>query len=160
MNLEGADFVNVAFLMNAALGFDARCVLTDDLNVDGKTDLLVTSAYNPSNRAQLRNSLYFLENNLESGHNWIGVRLQEEPGGPSPIGAQIFVEHESGRAIGRIVTGDSYRSQHANAKHFGLGTAARVQSIQVRWPDGRSARIEDPPINEYHLVRVGEVLSI
>lgn len=35
MNRSGDDFVNVAFLMNAALGEDARNVISDDFNGDG-----------------------------------------------------------------------------------------------------------------------------
>jgi len=52
-----------------------------------------------------------------------------------------------------IVTGDSYRAQHANMKHFGLGDAESVERITVSWPSGEEVRVENPAINAYHLVR-------
>jgi hypothetical protein len=157
MNDNGKDFVNVAFLMNAALGFDARCVLTDDLNADGRPDLIVTSAHNTANTSKARSSLYFLENTWQDNHNWIGVRLQEDPGKPSPVGAKITVRYGSKKAVGRIVTGDSYRSQHANTKHFGLGAMGAVDAIEVTWPNGASTTIEKPAINQYHLIRAADI---
>ena len=55
--------------------------------------------------------------------------------------------------IGRLVTGDSYHAQFANAKHFGLGPRDKVQAIEVAWPNGELTRVDNPPVNQWHAVR-------
>ena len=147
MNRSGEDFVNVAFLMNVALGEDARSVISDDFNGDGRPDLLVTSAQGDWARA-----LHLFINHWPIRNNWIGVRLQIEAGGPSTIGAVIRVRSNSGEQLAHIVTGDSFRAQHAPMKHFGLGSDTAVDSIEIRWPDGTIEVMKDPAINTYHVV--------
>ncbi len=153
MNQTGADFVNVAFLMNAALGDDCRSVIGDDFNGDGRPDLLVSSIHENWNNDVTYNKLHLLMNQWPSENNWIGVRLQTEPGGPSTIGAVIRIRSQSGDQVAHIVTGDSFRAQHAPMKHFGLGSGTHVDSIEIRWPDGTVARVEGPAINTYHIIR-------
>ena len=41
MNQEGEDFVNIAFLLGVAFEYDGRAVVADDLDADGRVDLLV-----------------------------------------------------------------------------------------------------------------------
>jgi hypothetical protein len=153
MNQSGEDFVNVGFLMNAALGDDARSVISDDFNNDGRPDLLVTSRHMIPGREQFSHTLHLFVNQWRDPNNWIGVRLQEAPGRPSPVGAKIAVKYPSGTQVAQIVTGDSYRSQHAPMKHFGLGKVDKVASISVTWPDGTACQIDQPAINTYHLVK-------
>jgi hypothetical protein len=147
MNLNGKDFINVAFLMGVAYEFDGRAVVSDDLNGDGKVDLLVTEFSYEINAA-----LHVALNSFDSGNNWIGVQLREEGGGFTPVGAQITVASASGRQNGVIVTGDSYRAQHANTKHFGLSKDAQAEYIEVKWANGKTRRIEKPAINHYHYI--------
>lgn len=148
MNQSGNNFVNVAFLMNAALGDDARSVISDDFNGDGRPDLLVTTSQGKWERA-----LHLYINRWPIQNNWVGVRLRIEKGGPSTIGAVIRVRSTSGEQFAHITTGDSFRAQHAPMKHFGLGSDTSVESIEIRWPDGTTEVIKDPSINTYHIVR-------
>jgi hypothetical protein len=153
MNQSGEDFVNVGFLMNTALGDDARSVISDDFDGDGRPDLLVISLHKDIVMKRYYARLHLFINRWPIPNNWIGVRLQEEAGAPSPIGAKIEVTYAQGTQVEHIVTGDSFRSQHAPMKHFGLGPADAVDSITVTWPDGTNRRIDHPAINQYHLVR-------
>jgi hypothetical protein len=49
-----------------------------------------------------------------------------------------------------LLSGDSYSAQHPSTLHFGLGAVKAVDSIEVRWPDGRKTLIEKPALNRYH----------
>jgi hypothetical protein len=51
------------------------------------------------------------------------------------------------------VTGDSYRSQHANTVHFGLGNVRRVDRVEVRWTNGQTVALQEPTVNHYHDIR-------
>ena len=149
MNESGKQFMNISFLLDAALEGDCLNVIGDDLDADGKPDLLVGEAtfYTHTHR------LHILQNNWPGTHHWIGVNLREEGRGFSPIGARITVVSPSHKQEARIVTGDSHNSQHSNTKHFGLGADERVEYIEVKWLNGKVKRIDHPKINQYHSVK-------
>ena len=72
------------------------------------------------------------------------------------MGAEIRVHMAGGGVqVSRIVTGDSFNAQHANARHFGLGASDNVEAIEVVWPDGELTRVENPAADKWHDVRAG-----
>ena len=149
MNEAGRGFVNVAHLMGVAFEFDARNVASDDLDGDGKVDLLVMERRAPGHV----NHLHVLRNAWPTRYNWVGVRLAETRPGYAPAGAEVRVRTAGGRVrVGRVVTGDSYHSQHAPARHFGLGNDDAVEAIEVAWPNGEVTRVDRPAVNRWHAV--------
>ena len=81
------------------------------------------------------------------------MRLHEEGGGLSPVGAKILVKSETRLHVATITTGDSLRSQHATNAYFGLGDTAGVEWLEVRWVNGTVRRIDTPDVDRYHLVQ-------
>ena len=148
LNRHGGEFLNAAFLLGVAFVFDSRAVASDDLDGDGRRDLLVVE-YDAS---AFRQYLHVLANRGQSTGNWIGVRLVSQRGGPSPIGAKVIARSGSRRWIHAVLSGDSFTTQHAFTAHFGLGSVAQVDSIEIRWPGGRVSRLERPAIGTYHRV--------
>ncbi len=147
LNQHGASFLEAGHLMGVALEQDCRDVVTDDLDGDGRMDLLVTTFEAWPERRQ---KLCIYKNTLPHSGNWVGFHFREQGGGVSPVGAQVTLRYGTNRAVRQIVTGDSYRSQHANTVHFGLGQADQVESVEVRWTSGRSIVLREPEINRYH----------
>jgi len=88
----------------------------------------------------------------DSGH-WIGFRFREQGGGKSPVGACATIHYQGRNATRTIVTGDSHQSQHANTLHFGLGTAERVDSVQIRWLNGQELRLSELAVDRYYEVQ-------
>jgi enediyne biosynthesis protein E4 len=150
LNQAGTSFIEVAHLFGVALELDSRNVVSDDLDGDGRMDLVVTS-YEPW--PGKKQTLRVYRNALTDGGNWIGFRFREEGQGRSPVGAQVTIHYDGRGAVGAIVAGDSHRSQHANTIHFGLGSAQRVDNVEIRWPTGRVTTLAAPAINRYHLIR-------
>lgn len=150
LNQQGVSFVEVGYLVGVALEQDSRNVVADDLDGDGRVDLVVTSYERwPSSKQTLR----VFRNTLSDGGNWIGFRFCEEGQGNSPVGVRVALRGEGLRTSGRIVAGDSYRSQHANAVHFGLGEATGVATVEIHWPNGQSMALQAPAVNRYHSIR-------
>ena len=143
-------FLSAAFLMDIDFEYDARAVISDDLDADGRPDLLVVEKRSRLNEPVV-SILHVLKNEWPGDNHWIGVRLEDEPG-LSPIGAKITVNTSSGPRAAAIVNGDSYRAQHANTRHFGLGKMTRVDSIVVRWPNGKTRTLDHPAIDRYHRI--------
>jgi hypothetical protein len=50
----------------------------------------------------------------------------------------VTVTADGRRQTQEVAAGGSYYSQHDFALYFGLGQATRVETIEVRWPDGRT----------------------
>ncbi|MSU21973.1 MAG: CRTAC1 family protein [Pedosphaera sp.] len=150
LNQRGASFIEIGHLLGVGMEQDSRNVVSDDLDGDGRIDLLVTSfeAW-PEGKQTLR----VYKNTLNGSGNWIGFRLREEGDGRSPVGTRLTIRYGDHINVRQIVTGDSYRSQHANTVHFGLGTNSQVDSVEIRWPDGETAVLRDPAVNRYHSVR-------
>jgi hypothetical protein len=152
MNLAGKDFIEVGFPMDVAFEIDSRCVVTPDIDADGRPDLLVVGNrwIQKENRVVAKQELYVLRNRLETGHHWIGVRLRSRTNGVSPIGAKVVIHTTQGARERRIVTGDSFYSQRPAVAHFGLGSASEVREIVVHWPGGKVQRIANPAVDRYH----------
>ncbi|MBH07172.1 MAG: hypothetical protein CMJ20_12735 [Phycisphaeraceae bacterium] len=150
MNLNGLGFENVAFLMGIAGEYDGRSVVSDDLNGDGRVDLVVSERYFENDQRGHRLHVYM--NRMETSNHWIGLRLRESGPGYSPLGATVILESSGRRQVAKIVSGDSYSAEHANMVHFGLGDSSKVEKIEIRWPGGKVHRLEYPEIDRYHSV--------
>lgn len=159
MNRREKGFLNVGFLMGVAFEADGRSVVSDDLDADGRVDLIVLeNRVLPGPRVEqsvrlVRNLVQNLvKNGHESENHWIGVRLRE--GGPhfSPLGARVTLHAAGGARAACIAAGDSVYAQHAPVVHFGLGASDRADAIEVRWASGAARRLEAPAIDRYHLV--------
>lgn len=150
MNHEGESFSNVGFLMGVGFEFDGRGVISEDLDADGRPDLLVVEQEG-FNAGKIRQKLHVVANRLDTeGHHWIGVRLA---GARSPLGAKITVLTAAGKRIAQIVSGDSLYSQHSPTAHFGLGQSDEVQWVEITWLGGQMQRLESPSVDRYHEVR-------
>lgn len=154
-NLHGQRFEERAHLFGVALEFDSRNVVANDLDGDGRADLVLTHFEKWPGKGE---TLRVYRNAIEDTGNWIGFRFREEGGGKSPVGVQVLIEYEGRRAVRQIVTGDSYRSQHPASVHFGLGKARRVERVEIRWIHGEKLEIKEPALNRYHSVRLAPKL--
>ncbi len=144
MNREGKEFVEIGFLLGLGHEFDGRAVVRDDVDGDGRVDLLVVE-----DRWRDGQLLHVYRNELPGANHWIGVRVANRPA-RSPIGCQVIVRTDDRVFVQPIVTGDSIHAQNETVAHFGLGKREGVTAIEVRWPDGHSERIEHPAVDRYH----------
>ena len=143
----GQSYFEAGHLMSVAMEQDCRNLVSDDLDGDGKRDLLVTTFEIWPNRKQ---TLHLFRNNCPDAGNWIGFRLREEGAGLSPLGARITLSSAGQTQMRLIVAGESFRSQHANTVHFGLRSATNVDAVEIRWANGKTRWLSQPAVNRYH----------
>ncbi len=151
MNRGGEEFVNVAFLLGVSFEYDGRGVVADDLDADGRVDLLVVE-FKTEGLDRNRYTLHVYQNVLDQSGHWVGIRLRDHPNGYSPIGATVTVKSAKGLHTTKVVTGDSFSTQHSSTVHFGLGEETAVESIEVRWRNGTVNRLQQPAANQYHTI--------
>ncbi len=146
-NQRGQGFLSIGFLAGVATEFDSRNVISDDLDGDGRMDLIVVARENARTPFAVR----VFENRCPSKLNWIGLRLENTPG--SGLGARVTVKTPGETVLTDVVAcGDSLKSQHAPVVHFGLGSVDTVEEVTVQWPQAKPLRIENPAVNRYHRV--------
>jgi hypothetical protein len=55
-----------------------------------------------------------------------------------------------------VRSGGSYISQNDLRIHFGLGRAAKVEVLEIRWPSGHIDSLKDVKANQLIFVKEGE----
>jgi hypothetical protein len=109
----------------------SRGLAVGDLDNDGRLDVVVN---NLDGRAQV------LRNAFQGAGNWLSIRLVGKGENRDAIGA-VVTARSGDLAQSRLVrSGTSYLSQNDFRLHFGLGKVAKVDVIEVRWPDGSTTQ--------------------
>lgn len=54
-----------------------------------------------------------------------------------------------------MISGGSYASSNDLRLHFGLGAAAKVDRVEVRWPSGAVERLTLPEVDRFYSVEEG-----
>ena len=151
MNRKEKGFFEAAFLMGIASEGDGRVVVSDDLDNDGRQDLILVEVQ--SDRiGNVYQTLRVFTNKLRTSNHWIGIRLREAGPHFSAIGTRVIVRTGTNEQVDAIVTGDSLYSQHSSTVHFGLGENDRIEALEVWWPNGTTRRLENPEVDKYHSV--------
>jgi enediyne biosynthesis protein E4 len=107
----------------------SRGLAIGDLDNDGRIDVVIND---------LDGAPQVLHNQLAGTGNWLRVKVTGKAGNTNAIGALIVVKAGTLTLRRAVQSGTSYISQDDMRQHFGLGSAAKVDSIEVRWPDGTS----------------------
>jgi len=149
MNLDGKRFVNVGFMMGCDSVLDSRNVISGDIDLDGRVDLL----YEHVAHAQNTTTVHLLKNQFQDTNHWIGLHLIPGPGSLHLYGTQIEVDLAGGRKlVQHYVSGHSVWAGHPTTIHFGTGDQ-QVRQVRVTWPNGAKTLMEAPAWDQYHEVR-------
>ncbi len=77
---------------------------------------------------------------------YLNVRLEGTLSNRDAIGARLELR-AGDRSQHRLVSGGTGFGCLPYEQHFGLGRAASVEWLEIRWPSGRRQRLERPPID-------------
>jgi hypothetical protein len=131
-------YVDDGATMGLTARFVGRGVAAADLDLDGDPDLVFTENNGPAR----------IYRNHASRAHWLGIRLTGTTSNRDGIGAMVTVT-AGGRTQTRMVrTGSSYLSQSERALLFGLGPAASVEQIVIRWPSGIIDRLSSVAVDQ------------
>jgi enediyne biosynthesis protein E4 len=71
------------------------------------------------------------------------------------IGARITMKAGSRVFVDEVRSGSSYDSNSDIRVHFGLGSATKLDSLQVRWPSGLTENFENLAVDKTHILMEG-----
>ncbi|HEX5707049.1 MAG TPA: CRTAC1 family protein [Pyrinomonadaceae bacterium] len=146
MRNTGRAFVNVSDSAGAPfrVPLAARGAAFGDLDNDGDTDILV---------AQTDAAPLLLLNGGTRNH-WLGLVLAGARGNRQGLGARVTVEDAGGgEQIFDVTTAGSYLSSNDPRLVVGLGARAAVLRVTVRWPNGRTQTVSNPPVDKYTTIK-------
>jgi enediyne biosynthesis protein E4 len=58
-----------------------------------------------------------------------------------------------------VRSGSSYVSNSDMRVHFGLGAADKIDSVEVRWPNGRIENFENLSVDAIHTLKEGSGIA-
>ncbi len=112
-----------------------RGVAMGDYDNDGAMDIAVNHCGEPAS---------LLHNETRTPHHWIRLQLEGtrhlNPGGSNrdAIGAQVTLRVGGRTLVRHVKGGGSYLSSHDRRLLVGLGSAERVDEVEVRWPNAKA----------------------
>jgi hypothetical protein len=119
-----------------------RGLATLDFDGDGRLDCVATTLGGPP---------VLLRNVAERGdRHWIGFRLTGTKSPRDPAGARVTITAGGTTRTRELHLGDSYASTSEPVLRFGLGAAATVERVVVRWPSGATVELPGMPADRVH----------
>jgi len=114
-----------------------------DYDNDGAVDVAINNQNDPPT---------LLHNVGATTNHWVTIRTVGTKSNRDGIGARINVVAGGHRHIDEVRSGGSYISQNDLRVHVGLGHAAKIDVLEIRWPSGVVDKIEDLPADKFYTV--------
>lgn len=148
-NIQGHSFEDVAneAALNAGPLQSRRGIAVGDINNDGNLDFVVFNVDGPPS--------LFLNESHNANHRVL-FRLVGSKSNRMAIGARVTVYAGGMTQIDEVKGGGGYNSSNDTRLHFGLGKAAIMSRIEVRWPSGLRQQFQNVPGDAIYEIDEGQ----
>jgi len=110
-----------------------------DLDNDGDLDLVVNNINAPA----------FVYKNNSTENNYVQISLKGFEKNTFGIGSKVIVYQEGQKSMLEQFPSRGFQSAISNRLHFGLGQNARIDSIEIFWPDQQRSVLTELPVNQH-----------
>jgi enediyne biosynthesis protein E4 len=124
----------------------SRGVALADFDNDGNMDVVVED---------LDGAPMLLHNTGAPGTHWVSFELQGTKSNRLAIGARIKIVAGGTAQTEEVRSGGGYLSNHDFRIHFGLGSVAKIDSVEIRWPSGKVENLKDIPADKFYSLLEG-----
>src|SRR6202023_1617410 len=124
----------------------ARGLAVGDLFNDGNMDAVVSD---------LDGSPMILRNHGVPGRHWVSFELAGTKSNRLALNARVKIVADGMTQTDEIHSGGSYLSQSDLRVHFGLGTAQRIDRVEIQWPSGATEKLLDVAADQFYSVLEG-----
>jgi hypothetical protein len=125
----GHGFVDVSAESGSAFhqAWVGRGLATGDIDNDGRIDAVVSTNDGPA---------HVVHNETKTANHWLILKLVGHTSNRDAIGALVKIVTSQGPQYTTVTTASSYLSSSDKRVHFGLGTDAAAQTVEIHWPSG------------------------
>ena len=96
-----------------------------------------------------------LVNQVRTANHWVGIKTVGTKSNRDGIGAKVTVKVGARVLVDEVRSGSSYDSNNDMRIHFGLGSAAKIDWMQIRWPSGLTEQFENVAVDAIHTLKEG-----
>jgi hypothetical protein len=147
-NVDGTRFADVSAVSGAGATTpqSSRGAAFGDIDNDGDVDVLIMNMNEPPS---------LLRNDYAGANGWIEIQLEGVKTNSQGIGATVLVNSGDRTQAQPVLSQSSYYSHNDLRLHFGLGSRAAADRIEVRWPSGIVDVLKDVKGRQIVKVREG-----
>jgi len=147
-NLGKGNFADISAGVGPGINMHAssRGLAVGDLWNDGRISAVITN---------LSAAPSLLVNQVRSPNHWIAIHTVGTKSNRDGIGAHISVKAGARTLVDEVRNGSSYNSSSDMRVHFGLGSATKVDSVQIRWPSGLTEHFDNLPADSIQTLKEG-----
>ncbi len=117
---------------------NGRGAAVADFDNDGRPDLVLTA---------LADRAIVLRNHDSSGHHWLKLALEGTRSNRDGFGALVTASVGDRTWVAEALCPVGFLMQGDKRVHFGLGDAAKVDRLSIRWPSGQRQEIRDVSVD-------------
>jgi hypothetical protein len=118
-----------------------------DIGNNGNVDIVVLNVGAPPS---------LLLNMNQSPNHRVLFRLIGTKSNRAAIGARVTIRTAGAMQFDEVRSGGSYLSQNDLRLHFGLGPAAKIDLVEVRWPTGKVETLKDVAADKMYTIVEGQ----
>jgi enediyne biosynthesis protein E4 len=123
-----------------------RGVAFADFDNDGFVDIVVANNNDPP---------VLFHNSGGNGNHFVSFKLIGTKSNRDAMGARLKLTTDGLTQIREIEGGGSYMSQSDLRAHFGLGSATKINKLEITWPSGAQQTFMDIPADHFYSIREG-----
>jgi enediyne biosynthesis protein E4 len=125
----------------------SRGLAVGDLFNDGNMDIVI---------GDIDGAPMLLRNHGVPGAHWVSFELAGTKSNRLALNARIKIVAGGVTQTEEIHSGGSYLSQNDLRVHFGLGTAQKIDSVEIHWPSGKVETLPSMPGDQFYSVLEGQ----
>ncbi len=125
----------------------SRGLAVGDLFNDGKMDVVV---------GDIDGAPMLLRNRGIPDRHWVSFELTGSKSNRLALNARVTLVAGGVTQTDEIHSGGSYLSQNDLRIHFGLGSAAKIDRVEIHWPSGQTESLTNLATDHYYSVLEGQ----
>jgi hypothetical protein len=124
----------------------SRGLAIADLDNDGNVDVVVSD---------IDGSPMVLHNKGIPGTHWVSFELAGTKSNRLALGARVTITAGGMTQTDEVRSGGSYISQNDLRLHFGLASATKIDSVEIRWPSGAVEKLTNLSPDHFYAILEG-----